>query len=139
MSDSASGMRGGQPSTTQPIAGPWLSPQVVTRNRWPKLLWLTGSGGRRDDIEPALDAELQPMRRLRERRKIVVQQGEPDRERGEARLDARRHPRPRDRASRPADRSRPARLRDGDVRRRRVLHANDMVAAVDMVNLAGHA
>ena len=32
------GMRGGQPSTTQPIAGPWLSPQVVTRNRWPKVL-----------------------------------------------------------------------------------------------------
>src|SRR5579871_4248954 len=31
-------MRGGQPSTTQPMAGPWLSPQVVTRNRWPKLL-----------------------------------------------------------------------------------------------------
>ena len=31
-------MRGGQPSTTQPIAGPWLSPQVVTRNRWPKVL-----------------------------------------------------------------------------------------------------
>src|SRR5271169_2701668 len=39
MSASDSGMRGGQPSTTQPIAGPWLSPQVVTRNRWPKLLW----------------------------------------------------------------------------------------------------
>ena len=38
MSASDSGMRGGQPSTTQPIAGPWLSPQVVTRNRWPKLL-----------------------------------------------------------------------------------------------------
>src|SRR5688572_13491281 len=33
------GMRGGQPSITQPIAGPWLSPQVVTRKRWPKLLW----------------------------------------------------------------------------------------------------
>ena len=30
--------RGGQPSTTQPSAGPWLSPQVVTRNRWPKVL-----------------------------------------------------------------------------------------------------
>ena len=29
---------GGQPSTTQPSAGPWLSPQVVTRNRWPKVL-----------------------------------------------------------------------------------------------------
>ena len=29
---------GWHPSTTQPIAGPWLSPQVVTRNRWPKVL-----------------------------------------------------------------------------------------------------
>src|SRR4249920_228086 len=39
MSASVSGMRGGQPSTTQPIATPWLSPKVVTRNRWPKVLW----------------------------------------------------------------------------------------------------
>ena len=31
-------MPGGQPSMTQPIAGPWLSPQVVTRNRWPNVL-----------------------------------------------------------------------------------------------------
>ncbi len=38
MSVSASSMPGGVPSTTQPIAGPWLSPQVVKRNRWPKLL-----------------------------------------------------------------------------------------------------
>ena len=39
MSGAVSGSPGGQPSTTQPIAGPWLSPQVVTRNRWPKVLW----------------------------------------------------------------------------------------------------
>src|SRR4029453_14187355 len=38
MSASDSGMRGGTPSTTQPMAGPWLSPQVVKRKRWPKLL-----------------------------------------------------------------------------------------------------
>ena len=38
ISASVSGMPGGQPSTTQPIAGPWLSPKVVTRNRWPKVL-----------------------------------------------------------------------------------------------------
>src|SRR5213080_4708017 len=38
MSASVSGMRGGQPSTTQPIAGPWLSPKVVTLNRCPKVL-----------------------------------------------------------------------------------------------------
>ena len=37
ISASDSGIRGGQPSTTQPIAGPWLSPQVVTRNRWPNV------------------------------------------------------------------------------------------------------
>ena len=28
---------GGHPSTVAPNAGPWLSPQVVTRKRWPKL------------------------------------------------------------------------------------------------------
>src|SRR5215468_895673 len=38
MSASDRGMRGGTPSTTQPMAGPWLSPQVVKRKRWPKLL-----------------------------------------------------------------------------------------------------
>ena len=38
MSAAASVIRGGQPSTTQPIAGPWLSPKVVTRNIWPKVL-----------------------------------------------------------------------------------------------------
>src|SRR5437763_3245124 len=38
MSGSASGIRGGTPSTTTPIAGPWLSPQVVKRNSVPKLL-----------------------------------------------------------------------------------------------------
>src|SRR5208337_3078539 len=38
MSAASSGIRGGQPSTTQPIPAPWLSPNVVTRKRWPKLL-----------------------------------------------------------------------------------------------------
>src|ERR1700738_2443674 len=38
MSPTSSGMRGGQPSTTQPTAAPWLSPNVVTRNRWPTVL-----------------------------------------------------------------------------------------------------
>ena len=38
MSASVSAIRGGQPSTTQPIAGPWLSPKVVTRNIWPNVL-----------------------------------------------------------------------------------------------------
>ena len=31
-------MPGGQPSTTQPIAGPWLSPKVVTRKSVPIVL-----------------------------------------------------------------------------------------------------
>src|SRR5260370_28930071 len=38
MSASLKTMPGGQPSTTQPIAGLWLSPKVVTRKRWPKVL-----------------------------------------------------------------------------------------------------
>src|SRR6516162_701654 len=42
MSASLSGMRGGQPSTTQPIAGPWLSPKVVTRNKCPNVLYDMG-------------------------------------------------------------------------------------------------
>jgi hypothetical protein len=40
MSLSLSSMPGGQPSTTAPIAGPWLSPQVEKRSTRPKLLWL---------------------------------------------------------------------------------------------------
>src|SRR5262245_25951102 len=38
MSASDSGRRGGPPSITAPMAAPWDSPQVVTRNRWPKVL-----------------------------------------------------------------------------------------------------
>src|SRR6516162_11138920 len=38
MSDSARGKRGGTPSTTTPIAGPWLSPQVVKRKSVPNEL-----------------------------------------------------------------------------------------------------
>src|SRR5215468_11967454 len=38
MSGSARGKRGGTPSTTTPMAGPWLSPQVVKRKSVPKLL-----------------------------------------------------------------------------------------------------
>src|SRR4051812_12349094 len=37
-SASVKAMRGGTPSTTQPIAGPWLSPNVVKRKRVPKVL-----------------------------------------------------------------------------------------------------
>src|SRR5215472_5497315 len=74
MSASASGRRGGVPSTTQPIAGPWLSPQVVNRNTLPKLL-------------PA---------------------------------------------------TRPP-LNDGDVRRVHCLHADHVIAAIDVMHLAGDA
>src|ERR1700759_4089022 len=38
ISASVRAMPGGQPSITQPSAGPWLSPKVVTRNIWPKVL-----------------------------------------------------------------------------------------------------
>ena len=38
MSGSLNGTSGGTPSTTQPMDGPWLSPQVVKRKAVPKLL-----------------------------------------------------------------------------------------------------
>src|SRR5665213_3104634 len=44
MSASVSAMRGGQPSTTQPIAAPWLSPKLVNRNICPKVLNDMGLG-----------------------------------------------------------------------------------------------
>src|SRR2546423_11787953 len=72
MSASASGIRGGTPSTTTPIAGPWLSPQLVKRNSVPKVL-------------PAI-----------------------------------RLP-----------------LNDRDIRRVGALHADDMIAAIDVMDLAG--
>src|SRR5215831_20120097 len=37
-SDSLSGSPGGQPSTMHPMAGPWLSPKVVTVNSLPMVL-----------------------------------------------------------------------------------------------------
>ncbi len=37
ISATASGIRGGQPSTTTPTAGPWDSPKVVMRNSVPKV------------------------------------------------------------------------------------------------------
>lgn len=38
MSASDKAMPGGQPSITQPIAGPWDSPKVVTQNDLPNVL-----------------------------------------------------------------------------------------------------
>jgi hypothetical protein len=38
MSAADSSSPGGQPSTTQPIAGPWLSPNEVTQNNLPSVL-----------------------------------------------------------------------------------------------------
>src|SRR5258706_4546980 len=38
MSASESASPGGHPSTTQPIAGPWLSPKEVTQNNFPRVL-----------------------------------------------------------------------------------------------------
>src|SRR5215469_5958009 len=48
MSGSESGKRGGTPSTTTPIAGPWLSPQVVKRNSVPKELPAIARSDHRD-------------------------------------------------------------------------------------------
>ena len=42
MSASLSAMPGGQPSITQPMAGPWDSPKLVTAKRCPKVLPLMG-------------------------------------------------------------------------------------------------
>src|SRR5580693_2987338 len=60
MSPSSSGIKGGQPSTTQPIAIPWLSPKVVTRKRWPKVLWDMGDDrqGKRLDLGLNLTGDL---------------------------------------------------------------------------------
>ena len=60
MSPSSSGIKGGQPSTTQPIADPWLSPKVVTRKRWPKVLWDMGDDrqGKRLDLGLNLTGDL---------------------------------------------------------------------------------
>src|SRR5437016_2414354 len=66
MSGSASGICDGTPSTTTPIAGPWLSPQVVKRNSVPKVLPamiarlddrnIRGVGAfHADDVIPAID------------------------------------------------------------------------------------
>jgi len=38
MSPSASAIPGGHPSTTHPIAGPWLSPNEVTQKSLPNVL-----------------------------------------------------------------------------------------------------
>ena len=38
MSASLISSPGGQPSTTQPMAGPWLSPNEVTQNSLPMVL-----------------------------------------------------------------------------------------------------
>src|SRR5690348_8284600 len=88
MSGSAKARRGGTPSTTQPIAGPWLSPQEVKRNSVPNVLPLVGSS---------------PL---------------PPGEEGDG-VASRSH--------------------DRDVGRVDGLHADDMIAAVDVVGLAGDA
>src|SRR5438093_666923 len=91
MSASVSGMPGGQPSTTQPIAGPWLSPQVVMRNRRPNVLYDMGT------CYPHVPTLSLPAR------------------------------------------WEPLLLHHGDVGGVLVLHADHVVAGVDMQDLPGHA
>src|SRR3984957_19398575 len=50
MSPSLSAIFGGTPSTTTPIAGPWLSPQVVKRNSVPKELPATAGASHGRDV-----------------------------------------------------------------------------------------
>ena len=49
MSSTDSASPGGQPSITQPIAGLWLSPKLVTRNNSPKVLPGMGAHPERQD------------------------------------------------------------------------------------------
>src|SRR3546814_6766530 len=46
-----SATRGGTPSTTQPMADPWLSPQVVKRKVSPKLLPAIGRAPEREEVD----------------------------------------------------------------------------------------
>src|SRR5882724_9052716 len=55
-------MPAGQPSTTQPMAGPWLSPKVVTRKRWPKVLNDMGCTGWRFGTPLAGRGQMAPVR-----------------------------------------------------------------------------
>ena len=76
MSGSASDRRGGTPSTTTPIAGPWLSPQVVKRNRVPNELPAMAASrssfprkreSRANALQDALDPRLRACERIRKR------------------------------------------------------------------------
>src|SRR5690606_26392750 len=62
---------GGQPSTTQPIAGPWLSPKVVTANCLPNVLLATWPPRRVD----GRSYRLAPSARVGERPDAVVVRG----------------------------------------------------------------
>ena len=60
-----------------PIAGPWLSPQVVKRNIWPKVLKDMGAlgdrgvlGGRWQVIEPVPSERLAKLRAFERSRQI---------------------------------------------------------------------
>src|SRR3546814_17545218 len=50
-SAAVSATRGGTPSTTQPMADPWLSPQVVKRKVSPKLLPAIGRAPEREEVD----------------------------------------------------------------------------------------
>jgi hypothetical protein len=69
---SVSGTPGGQPSTVAPSAGPWLSPQVVTRNRWPKVLKLIETDTPPQRLWPFLRQYMGPFRRSSRRRAMSV-------------------------------------------------------------------
>ena len=60
MSASERGRRGGQPSTTAPMAAPWDSPQVVTRKSWPKVFPMWRDQDSRGIAGPASFAEAIP-------------------------------------------------------------------------------
>src|SRR3954454_390298 len=71
ISASSRGMRGGTPSMTTPIAGPWLSPQVVKRNKFPKLLPAMAPSADSSSALLARAGTGQAGQKLRRRRRIV--------------------------------------------------------------------
>src|ERR1700675_5055405 len=74
ISASDRGRSGGQPSITAPMAGPWDSPQVVTRNRWPNVLPMAPASVCRDQRRQDLaDAAVQhDIRQVVHRRGVAI-------------------------------------------------------------------
>src|SRR5690606_32778298 len=70
-------MPGGQPSTIQPSAGPWLSPNVVTVNKVPKVLPDMGAAwAARRLVAPAFEQGVEARLPLARRQPLELVRGE---------------------------------------------------------------